>query len=386
MFLRLYYRFLGCITVLLYSCSEHAKEAPAVALSVSDINSSSLKYAQRFSITQNPEYTALYLFGNRNSRDTTATFVLYPKEQHKPNLGEEVYYVATPVNNIACMSSVYAAMLTKLKLQDKIIAIDNSDYYNNQFIIEGVASQKIKEIGKGPEINVEQTLILKPDLLLMFGMGNPKKDADEKIINSGIPVAVTLDHLEEHPLARAEWIKFIAAFFDKAKLADSLFSATEQNYNTLKKLTDTVRYRPTVLTEIKYADAWHVPGGRSFMAHFLKDAGADYIWRNEDRSGSIPLNFEEVYIKAKEADFWLNLFINVNTKKDLLAFDERYNLFKPFKTGNLYNNTKKVNAKGYSDYYESGLCNPDELLKDFIKIFHPNVLPEHQLKYYKKIE
>jgi len=122
------------------------------------------------------------------------------------------------------------------------------------------------------------------------------------------------------------------------------------------------------------------------MAHYLQDAGADYIWKNENRSGSIALNFEEVYLKAKDADFWLNFFINVNSKKDLLAFDERYNMFKPFKNGNLYNNTKRVNTKGYSDYYENGMSNPDELLRDFIKIFHPHLLPRHQLKYYKKIE
>lgn len=345
-----------------------------------------LKYSKRFSVCTYGNQAIIYLFGNRDLSDTTATFVLYSKTHTKPNMGADAFYVATPVNNIACMSSVYAAMLFKLGLQDRIIAVDNADYYNNQFILDKVASGQIKEIGKGPQINTEETLLLKPELLLMFGMGNPKRDADEKILSSGIPVAITLDHLEEHPLARAEWIKFIAAFFHKENVADSLFSAVEQNYLQLKKMTDTVINRPSVLTEIKYADAWHVPGGNSFMAHFLKDAGANYIWKNENRSGSIALNFEEVYLRAKEADFWLNFFINVNTKKDLLSYDERYALFKPFKTNHLYNNTKRVNSKGYSDYYENGLCNPDELLKDFIKLFHPSLLPNHQLKYYKKIE
>ncbi len=386
-YLKLLYNFALIVSLIAFaSCSNESREAPVVIATVSDVPTSSLKYAKRFNTVQSSDHTTLYLFGNRESNDTTATFILYPRTQPKPDLGTDVFYVATPVNNIACMSSVYAAMLSRLRLQDKIIAVDNVDYYNNPFIIDGVASQKIKEIGKGPEISVEQTLVLDPELLLMFGMGNPKNDVNEKIIQARIPVAITLDHLEEHPLARAEWIKFIAAFFDKEKEADSLFNITEQKYLQLKKMADTIKYKPTVLTEIKYADAWHVPGGNSFMAHFLKDAGADYIWKNENKSGSIALNFEEVYIKAKEADFWLNLFINVNSKKDLLSFDERYNMFKPFKTGNLYNNTKRSNSKGYSDYYENGMSNPDELLKDFIKIFHPHLLPQHQLKYYKKIE
>jgi iron complex transport system substrate-binding protein len=369
------------------SCNTVEKEEPVEEMDFH--KDKSVKYAERFvmeDLAKKGVYRTIFLYGDRDKNKSTATFILYPRGTPKPDLIKDAFYVPVPVSNIACMSSVYAAMLTKLDLQDKIVAVDNVDYYNNQFIIDGVASQKIKEIGKGPQISVEQTLVLKPELLLMFGMGNPKKDADEKIINSGIPVAITLDHLEEHPLARAEWIKFIAAFFGKEKEADSLFTITEKNYNDLKKLADTVNYKPTVLTEIKYADAWHVPGGNSFMAHFLKDAGADYIWKNENKSGSIALNFEEVFTKAKDADFWLNFFININSKKDLLSFDERYNLFKPFKTGNLYNNTRRVNAKGYSDYYEGGLSNPDELLKDFIRIFHPDLLPHHELKYYKKIE
>lgn len=388
MFLKSVYKCLvSCslflVAGILFSCQNESKEVKKeVSVTLSKVP---LKYAKRFAVFSDGHQTVIHLFGNKENVDTTATFILY-KDSIKVEGTENIYPVKIPVSNIACMSSVYAAMLTKLGLQDKIIAVDNVDYYNNQFIIDGVASQKIKEIGKGPQVSVEQTLVLKPELLLMFGMGNPKKDVDEKILNSGIPVAITLDHLEEHPLARAEWIKFIAVFFGKEKFADSLFNVTEQNYLDLKKMADTVNYKPTVLTEIKYADAWHVPGGNSFMAHYLKDAGANYIWKNENRSGSIALNFEEVYIKAKEADFWLNLFINVNSKSDLLSYDERYNLFKPFKTGNLYNNTKRSNTKGYSDYYENGMSNPDELLKDFIKIFHPHLLPDHQLKYYKKIE
>lgn len=376
--------------VLLFSCSEEKKTVEHWEAEFhSDTN---VRYAKRFVIGNlikgqtGESFRTIYLYGDRNKTEATATFVLYPKEKPKPDLIKDAYYVPVPVSNIACMGSVYVSMLHHLNLQDKIIAIDNADYYNDKFIIGGVAAQRIKEIGKGPEVSVEQALALHPELLLMFGMGDPKKDANEKILNSGIPVAITLDHLEEHPLARAEWIKFIAAFFDKELLADSLFTETEKNYNDLTALTDTVKYKPKVLTEIRYADAWHVPGGDSFMAHLLKDAGADYIWKNERRSGSIALNFEEVYIKAKDADFWVNLFININSKKDLLSFDERYKLFRPFINGNLYNNTNIVNDKGYSDYWATGMSNPDELLKDLIKIFHPQLLPGHQLKYYKKIE
>jgi iron complex transport system substrate-binding protein len=371
--------------LILLSCSPEKTEEKEIAVPVLE-KDPSLLHAKRFSSAKAKDFKVLYLFGNRNSSDTTAIFVLYPKINAKPVGIKNAFYIATPVEKVACLSSIYVAMITRLGLKEKIVAIDNIDYYNNSFITEKVSAGAIKELARGPQMNVEQTLILNPDLVLTFGMGNPKKDVSEKILNSGIPVAISLDHLEETPLARAEWIKFIAAFFDKESLADSLFRETEQNYRALMTITDTVKYKPKVLTEIKYGDAWYVPGGNSFMSHFLKDAGADYIWKDENRTGSIPLSFEAVYTKAKDAEFWVNLFINLNSKKELLSYDERYEMFSAFKKGNLYNNNRIANAKGYSDYWENGMSNPDELLKDLIFIFHPSLIPNHRLKYYKKIE
>lgn len=383
MFSKLLYSCLGL--GIFSACSPTKEEANNVQ--AKPVTDTSIHYARRFSSATAGNCRVLYLFGERNSKDTTATFVLYPKGQPKPTgFRKKDYYVEVPVKTVACMSSIYAAMLKKLQAENTIVAVDNADYYNNDYITTKVSSGQIKELAKGPEMNAEQTLALRPGLILTFGMGNPEKDASSKILNAGIPVAISLDHLEETPLARAEWIKFIAAFFVKEKMADSLFRITENNYSHLLQLTKNVTYRPTVLTEIKYGDAWYVPGGNSFMAHFIKDAGGDYIWKDENRTGSIPLSFEAVYAKAKDADYWLNLFINLNSKKELLAYDERYTMFKAFKLGHLYNNNKIANGKGYSAYWESGISNPDELLQDIIRILHPDLLPQGPLKYYKKIE
>lgn len=343
------------------------------------------RYAKRFSIEAGKGCKIVKLFGEKNSRRETATFVLYPKSGQKPEIGAGVYYVATPVARVACMSPIYATMLSRLGSESSIMAIDNVDYYVNPYIVEGVKNGKITELSKGPEMNAEQTLVLKPDLVLTFGMGDPRADVNPKITGAGIPVAVSLDHLEETPLARAEWIRFFAAFFDKEAQADSLFAATEQRYLTLEKMTDTLKHRPTVLTELKYGDAWYVPGGNSYMAHLLGDAGADYIWKGAARAGSIPLPFETVYTKAGHCDYWLNLF-TVNSRQELLNYDPRYALFSAYKKGNLYNNNRHQNSKGYSDYWETGICSPDALLADLIFIFHPALLPQHQLQYYKKLE
>jgi iron complex transport system substrate-binding protein len=306
-------------------------------------------------------------------------------KNQKPNCGNKVYYIKTPIHKVASMSSIYTAMLIKLNCKENIVAIDNVDYYTNTFIQKKVEQQTIVELSKGSSINLEKTMALNPDLLLTFGMGNPKEDVDKKITLSGIPVAVSLDHLEETPLGRAEWIKFFAYFLNKEALADSLFNETEKKYNQLKTLAQSSKIKPSVLTEIKYGDAWYVPSGKSYMANLITDAGGRYFWKNDTKTGSTPLTFELVYAKAKDCDVWINLY-NINTKKELLSYDERYQLFNACKNGAIYNNNKYQNKLGYSNYWETGMTNPDDVLADLMAVFSPTLLPNHVFKYYKKIE
>ena len=121
------------------------------------------------------------------------------------------------------------------------------------------------------------------------------------------------------------------------------------------------------------------------MAHLINDAGGDYFWKDDNKTGSTPLSFEMVYAKAKDCDVWINMY-NVNSKKELLAYEERYSLFKACKEGHLYNNNKVQNALGYSNYWETGITNPDEVLADLIAVFWPELMPAHEFVFYKKIE
>jgi iron complex transport system substrate-binding protein len=342
-----------------------------------------LSYAKRFSIKVSDDYSVLELHGNKNDSDVTATFILYKNQ--KPNYSKEAYYIKTPVNRVASMSSIYTTMISQLSCEDKIIAIDNGDYYNNSFIKDQIIKGKIIELSKGPQLDIEKTIVLHPDLFLTFGMGSPKDDVDKKLIQSNIPIAVSIDHLEETPLARSEWIKFFAYFFNQELKADSLFKISEKKYNDLKKLAETTIKKPRVLTEIKYGDAWYIPAGKSFIAHLIEDAGGDYFWKEDSKTGSSAQSFETVYAKAKDCDIWINLY-NLNSKKELLSYDERYGLFKAYKNTQLYNNNKIQNALGYSNYWETGITHPEDVLADLIAIFSPTLLPNHTFSYYKKIE
>ena len=365
--------------LLLLSCSSTNENQQAK----STLTIVPLSYAKRFTIKTSADFTVLELHGNKNDSAITASFVLY--KHQKPDYSKEAYYIKTPISRVASMSSIYTTMIAQLKCEDKIIAIDNVDYYNNPFIQEQVKKGSIIELSKGPQVDIEKTIALQPDLFLTFGMGSPKDDVDKKLVQSSMPIAVSIDHLEETPLARAEWIKFFACFFNKESLADSLFQITEKKYKHLKNLAKTNLKKPSVLTEIKYGDAWYIPAGKSFIANLIEDAGGDYFWKEDAKTGSSAQSFETVYAKAKDCNIWINLY-NLNSKKELLSYDERYGLFKACKSNQLYNNNKTQNALGYSNYWETGITNPDEVLADLIAIFSPTLMPNHEFTFYKKLQ
>ncbi|MDX2172495.1 MAG: ABC transporter substrate-binding protein [Bacteroidota bacterium] len=347
----------------------------------------SIHYAKRFSISENEKFKCIYLFGNADIKDTTGIYIILKDSTLNLKKAKDEFFFKTSCKKIASLSSVYTNMFCELNALQNVSAIENVDYYNNAEVIEKFNNQKLIELVKGSEIDIEKTIVLNPDIIFSFGMNGDKNGENKKIEWANIPTVFCLDHLEETPLARAEWIKFYAAFVRKEQLADSIFKMIEKNYLSLETLASTAKTQPTVFTEIKYGDVWYVPGGKSFVATLLKDANANYVFKDDTHTGSLNLSFEEVYTTAKNADYWLNLAL-VNSKNELLSFEPRYAEFNAFKKGNLYNNNKIVNQKGYSNYWETAIIYPDRVLSDLILIFHPELNTEikGELNYYKKIK
>lgn len=374
------------IAAFLVTCSgSHSVERPAAG-NLQFTSDTNVRYAKRFAISYSDNVTAVYLFGDRMSFDTTARYFISHDTVTLRQLRHRGYVIKSPCTNIAALSSIYASMIEELGMLESITAIDNADYITNQRILERYNSGRIAEIAKAPEIDFEKTVSLQPDMLFMFGMGRDKSDSERKLEHARIPHAVTVDHLEETPLARAEWVKFFGAFLEKRHRADSIFLNVEKTYNSMKEKALSVSRKPTVFSEIKYGDVWYMPGGNSYMACLFKDAGADYIWKDDKNFGSLPLSFEQVYARAREADFWLNQPL-VRSRQELLAQDRRYSEFRAYKNGNLFNNTRGMNAKGYSAYWETGMIHPERILSDMICIFQGNAgLRDDSLHYYERLK
>lgn len=345
----------------------------------------SIKYAKLFSISNAKDFKVIHFHGKANSNDTTVNYVLYSTEKPSVNF-KNACFIKTPCKRIISLSSIYTTMLYELNGIENVVGIENIDYYNNAEVINKHKAGEITELQRSPDLNREATLKLNPDVIFAFGMGNKENDFDSKIIEKGIPVAICIDHLEETPLARAEWIKFFAAFINKEDIANKIFSTTELEYLRLKNIASNLNSNPKVLTELKFGDTWFVPGGRSYVSYLIKDAHATYAWENDSSKGSLPLSFETVYRKAADAAYWLNVSM-CSDKNQMLEQDKRYADFDAFKNNKVYNNNLVCNSKGYSTYWETGMVFPNRILNDFILIFHPEAADtlRSNFYYYKKL-
>jgi iron complex transport system substrate-binding protein len=225
---------------------------------------------------------------------------------------------------------------------------------------------------------------LHPDVVMGYSMSSDYGQF-KKMEELGIPVVINAEYLEQHPLGRAEWIKFMALFFGKEQMADSVFAAIEGQYLDAQRRVDTVAYRPTVLSGIVYGDAWFMPGGRNYQAQLMRDAGCQYLWEDNASTGFLELSFESVYEKANGADLWIGVG-SLESLKALADADRRYAQFKPYKQKAVYTYDALKGKRGGSVYLELGYLRPDIILRDLVKIAHPQLLPEYTLYFHRRLE
>jgi len=233
-------------------------------------------------------------------------------------------------------------------------------------------------------MNLEKLFSLQPSLVMGYAMSGDLGQL-KKVQEMGVPVVINAEYLEKHPLGRAEWIKFVALFFNKEKEADSVFQLIETEYTKTEALAKQDPIKPTVMSGVVYGDVWFMPGGQNYAARLLKDAGCNYLWADDPSQGFLELSFESVYAKAKEADLWIGVgsFLTIQEMKDA---ENRYANFNPIKQKQVFTYNARKGAKGGSEFLELGYARPDLILKDLVKISHPGLLPDYTLYFHQKLE
>jgi iron complex transport system substrate-binding protein len=294
--------------------------------------------------------------------------------------------IEAPAGRVIAMSTTQLPHLEKLDLLDRLIGLDSFLYVNNPKVQRLIQSGVLVEIGGGAEVNVEKTIEAQPDLVMTYGVGDPQYDAHPKLLEAGIPTVINAEYMEGTPLGRSEWLKFTALFFNTEGKAQAEYAAMKQRYLTVAEKVKHGSNKPTVVSGMARKDKWSVPGGGSYFARLILDAGGAYLWADDSSAGSMQLAFEEVYDKAINADVWLlTAFRRYDSIKAILEDEPRYAGLAAVKSGNVWNYDKRVNENGGNDYWETGVANPDILLADLAGIFHPELMPDHELVFWRQI-
>lgn len=347
-------------------------------------NKTNLTHAKGFTVEYHKNYKIVTIKQPWKNAKTGLQYILVQCGTPTPQGFPDSQVITIPVNSVIALSTTHLPHLAKLGLVDKLIAVSDVERVNTKEVIDKIKTGKIASVGNNTTVNVEKVIELNPELITTFGTGT-STDSYPKLLEAGLKVAINAEYLEDTPLGRSEWLKYTALFFNQEEKAQQIFSEVVNKYQSIAEAAKSVKQRPTVFLGFNFKGTWYMSAGKSYAAKYLDDAGANYLWSDNKSNGSLPLSFEAVVERAANADYWLNFSQSWKNLKDLLAEDSRYGDFKAVKDGNLFNNNARLNVNGGNDYWEGGISNPDVVLSDLIKIFHPEILPNHQLVYYRKI-
>ncbi|MFT0263550.1 ABC transporter substrate-binding protein [Bacteroides faecis] len=340
------------------------------------------EYASGFKIlgAENVQSTLIQVFNPwQGAKDVEMSYFISRNGEQAP-AGFTGPTIPAGAKQIVCMSSSYIAMLDALGQADRIVAVSGIDYVSNPYII--AHKDSIKDMG--PEMNYELLLGLKPDVVLLYGIGDAQTAVTDKLKELSIPYMYVGEYLEESPLGKAEWMVALSELTDSREKGIEIFSEIPKRYQTLKDLTASVEQRPTVMFNTPWNDSWIMPSTKSYMAQLVNDAGADYIYKENTSNSSAPIGLETAYGLIQKADYWINVGM-ASTLDELKAVNPKFTDAKSVREKTAYNNNLRLTATGGNEYWESAVVRPDIVLRDLIHIFHPELVSD-SLYYYRHLE
>ena len=342
-----------------------------------------ITYSKSLAIFKHEGYTVVKVLNPWPEANKGFTYILKEKNGSIPDSLQKYTAIQVPLKSIVVTSTTNIPFLEMLEVEKKLLGFPHTDYISSEKTRKLIDAGTVKNIGQNEKLNTEQLIELAPDLMVTFGIDN-NNPMINNLQKSGLKVLIQADWMEQTPLGKAEWIKLYGALFGKEKEAKILFDGIVKNYNDAKQLVASQKPIATVLYGSMYQDQWYVARGNSWVAQFMKDAKANYLWADVEGTGSLGLSFEKILEKAKTANYW----IATGSFKNLAEFknsNPHYGQFDALKSRNVYTFESKLGRTGGTIYYEVAASRPDLVLKDYIKIFHPKLLPNYTFTFAQKL-
>ena len=338
-----------------------------------------MSYAQLLRVQHAEDWTGVEVLDAWHPGQVLHRYVLVPRDQPLPDPLPEGTLVRTPLQRVVAFSSVHGGLCCNLQCADQLVGMCDTQYILLDSLRQRLSDGRLQDLGSSMKVDAERMMAVRPDAFFV----SPFENAGYGVLATmNVPLVECADYMETSALGRAEWMKFYGMLMGREAEADSLFARIEHDYLALKAAVGKVTQRPSLLCDFKQGSAWYVPGGDSYIGRLFSDAGANYLFADKRESGSVAMSFENVYAKGREADFWVVKYGRPAPHTYTTIADD-YPLYKEFQAW------KKQRIYGCNTFavpfYEEVPFHPDLLLKDMVRILHPELLPHHVLKYYQPI-
>ncbi|RIW13756.1 ABC transporter substrate-binding protein [Algoriphagus lacus] len=371
------YLLLGWLLILTFSCKKENSDS-------SEKTSVPLRYAKGFEIFQGENFWEIHVTQGYTGAEKTYRYLVLEENSKAEKTGFDAV-VQLPVTDLILTSTTQIPHLDLLGETEKLVGFPQPDLISSEKTRALINTGKVKDLGNGPAANPEMVIDLQPDWIMISTLGEDLRYL-ELFAQAGIPALINGEYVEQDPLGRAEWIKFTGILLGKYKEAEAVFTQIEADYLEAKKLGETLSeaQKPSVLSGVMYQDIWYAPGADSWGAQILENAGGRYIFSDQAGEGSLQLSYEFVLDKGLEADFWIGS-ADFPSLENMIQTEPRYRSFQALKDGKVFTYTAKKGPTGGLEYFELGYMRPDLILKDLIKILHPELLPNYELYFYQKL-
>lgn len=377
--MRIYTAVISFLILALTACSHGGT-------SVDEYNVSlySPTYASGFDIkgAEGKESTIITVRNPWQGADSVSTRLFISRNGENAPQGFEGCVIDGDARRIVTMSSSHIAMLDALGATDHIVGVSGLKFISNSYI--QAHRDSIADVGYDGNIDYELILSLSPDLVLIYGV-NGESPMTAKLKELSIPYMYVADYLEESPLGKAEWLVALAEIIGQRPLGEDVFSHIPQNYHTLKqKVSKANLPTPKVMINTPYNDIWYMPSSKSYAVRLIEDAGGKFLYDKNNGNTSVGIDLEEAYMLASDADIWLYPGM-AGSLDDVMKMVPKFTDTPPFVNELIFNNNLRSTPDGGNDYYESGIVHPDLMLRDLIKIFHPELVSE-DFVYHKQLK
>lgn len=324
-----------------------------------ELRKSSCRYARYFDIVRLP-------YPHADTDSLTAVVTISPYDGTRDTL-----VVGSSVERLVCMSTSQVAGLSAIGADSVISAVSGLRYISDPEIRRRALSDTdpVYDIGYESSLDYERIVTLDPDVVLTYTVSGAEPQYISRLRSLGVRVLVLHDHLEDHPLARAEYIRMYGAITGRSSVADSIYASVCARYDSLRTTVPDTSWKVRVLMNVPYGDAWYIPGADSYMARLVDDAGGEVLGARSGTTASRTISLEEAYELSQQADIWLNPG-PCRTRLALESYHHSFRMFGPLAGGlPIYNNTLRTTPEGGNDFWESGSVRPDLILEDLITIF-----------------